>query len=207
MPRPTTENRRQKLHVLTTRSILVTFLAFIFVPFSLATSVFGMNIQELNQEGQGIRAFIVTGVIIFVIFLLLYAVATAVNVAHINYKERSLLLGSELHKIKVQASFGLYERKHKGLTVKWRPSWYLALARRGLSLAFISKGRFDPKGYEYAHRDWDIRDPSEAEFKQPLPDRYWSEVKYFLGFHRLPREEDYETLWKMRDNADRPPVW
>ena len=38
----------------------VTILAFIFIPISLATSIFGMNIQELNAEGQPIWVFLVT---------------------------------------------------------------------------------------------------------------------------------------------------
>jgi hypothetical protein len=40
--------------------LLVTILAFIFVPLSLATSFFGMNIQELNSEGQPIWVFVMT---------------------------------------------------------------------------------------------------------------------------------------------------
>ena len=38
-------------------------LAFVFIPISLATSVFGMNIQELNATGQPIWVFVVTAAI------------------------------------------------------------------------------------------------------------------------------------------------
>jgi Mg2+ and Co2+ transporter CorA len=37
----------------------VTFLAFIFLPLSLVTSFFGMNIRELNGNGPQIRSFLI----------------------------------------------------------------------------------------------------------------------------------------------------
>ena len=39
---------------------LVTILAFVYVPLNLATSIFGMNVQQLNQNGQNIWVFFVT---------------------------------------------------------------------------------------------------------------------------------------------------
>lgn len=41
----------------------MTILAFIYVPLNLATSIFGMNIQQLNQSGQHIRVFVLTALI------------------------------------------------------------------------------------------------------------------------------------------------
>lgn len=40
--------------------MLVTILAFIFIPLSLATSIFSMDIQELNSSGQSIWVFLAT---------------------------------------------------------------------------------------------------------------------------------------------------
>lgn len=40
----------------------VTFLAYVFLPLSLITSFFGMNIQELNGQGARFRWFIVSTV-------------------------------------------------------------------------------------------------------------------------------------------------
>ena len=40
----------------------VTILAFVYVPLNLATSVFGMNLEQLNGSGQHIRVFIITAV-------------------------------------------------------------------------------------------------------------------------------------------------
>ncbi|KAI0892570.1 hypothetical protein F4806DRAFT_235606 [Annulohypoxylon nitens] len=46
------------------RTKLVTVLAIFFVPISLSTSIFGMNINELNESGQSIWVFIVSTVMI-----------------------------------------------------------------------------------------------------------------------------------------------
>ena len=43
---------------------IVTLLAFIFIPTSLASSVFGMNVQEINNTGKSIWNFIVTAILI-----------------------------------------------------------------------------------------------------------------------------------------------
>ncbi len=43
--------------------ISVTILAFVYVPINLATSIFGMNLQELNQSGQTIGSFLVTALV------------------------------------------------------------------------------------------------------------------------------------------------
>lgn len=42
----------------------VTILAFIYVPLNLATSIFGMNISQLNGQGQSIEAFVHTALVI-----------------------------------------------------------------------------------------------------------------------------------------------
>ncbi|KAI1128884.1 hypothetical protein F5Y10DRAFT_277093 [Nemania abortiva] len=46
------------------RTKLITVLAIFFVPISLSTSVFGMNIHELNENGQSLWVFILTTVLI-----------------------------------------------------------------------------------------------------------------------------------------------
>lgn len=42
----------------------VTILAFIFVPTSLASSIFGMNVQEINNTGNSIWKFLVTAILL-----------------------------------------------------------------------------------------------------------------------------------------------
>ena len=41
----------------------VTILAFVYVPLNLATSIFGMNLQQLNQSGRSIWSFLVTAIV------------------------------------------------------------------------------------------------------------------------------------------------
>lgn len=41
----------------------VTILAFVYVPLNLATSIFGMNIEQLNGSGQRLSVFITTAVV------------------------------------------------------------------------------------------------------------------------------------------------
>ena len=46
-----------------TNDTIVTVLAFFYVPLNLATSLFGMNIQQLNRTGQPMWIFIVTTIV------------------------------------------------------------------------------------------------------------------------------------------------
>ena len=45
------------------RASTVTILAFIFLPTSLASSIFGMNVQQINNTGKNIWIFIVTAIL------------------------------------------------------------------------------------------------------------------------------------------------
>ena len=46
---------------------IVTILAFVYVPLNLATSVFGMNLQQLNGSGKSMKAFLLTAIVALVI--------------------------------------------------------------------------------------------------------------------------------------------
>ena len=46
-----------------TDSIAVTVLAFVYVPLNLATSIFGMNLSELNGSGKNIWVFLCTATV------------------------------------------------------------------------------------------------------------------------------------------------
>ncbi len=46
---------------------LFTILAFIYVPLNLATSIFGMNLEQLNASGQQLRVFIITAILALII--------------------------------------------------------------------------------------------------------------------------------------------
>ena len=43
--------------------IAVTILAFVYVPLNLATSIFGMNLSELNGSGKRLWVFLATAII------------------------------------------------------------------------------------------------------------------------------------------------
>ncbi|GAP83104.2 putative magnesium transport protein transmembrane region [Rosellinia necatrix] len=54
------------------RTKLVTVLAIFFVPISLSTSIFGMNIHELNENGQSLWVFILTTVVVTTATMMLW---------------------------------------------------------------------------------------------------------------------------------------
>ena len=50
----------------------MTFLAFIYVPLNLVTSIFGMNIQQLNGSGQHIWIFVLTALLALLLTYLVW---------------------------------------------------------------------------------------------------------------------------------------
>ena len=53
---------RQRL----TSRFTVTILAFVYAPLNTVTSIYGMNIQQINNSGHNIGAFILTAVIVLI---------------------------------------------------------------------------------------------------------------------------------------------
>lgn len=74
-----------------TNSVLVTILAFVYVPLNLATSIFGMNIQQLNHTGQNLGAFFVTAVVALLVTGGSWACSNSGYKAMAWYKERAAL--------------------------------------------------------------------------------------------------------------------
>ncbi|KAL8717484.1 MAG: hypothetical protein Q9225_005277 [Loekoesia sp. 1 TL-2023] len=58
---------------------IFTILAFVYVPLNLATSIYGMNLQQLNGSGQSVREFMLTALIALIITGGTWYVAEAVN--------------------------------------------------------------------------------------------------------------------------------
>lgn len=52
--------KRRNAHL----TLTVTVLAFIFIPINLASSVYGMNVQEINETGHSIWGFLVTALVL-----------------------------------------------------------------------------------------------------------------------------------------------
>ncbi|KAL9052298.1 MAG: hypothetical protein Q9162_005500 [Coniocarpon cinnabarinum] len=169
---------------------LLTFLAFIFVPFSIVTSVFGMNIQELNGSGQRIWVFVLTAIVCLLGLLSTYGIAMTLNVASTNYRQRSLehkvhidyILKNDAHGASFPKLLFNLIRKH-GVKV---------IYRKGLSLGLLSRGRFDPVAVRQA-AEWNV-----DKANSPLPGRLWQEWKYFLGLAKLHEKEDPNTPWRVR---------
>ncbi|KAL8646116.1 MAG: hypothetical protein Q9226_007010 [Calogaya cf. arnoldii] len=74
------ENRRVKT---------ITILAFIYVPLTLTTSIYGMNLQQLNGSGQTVWIFVVTAVIALVITAGTWYLSEAVNTYRNWHRKRA----------------------------------------------------------------------------------------------------------------------
>ena len=59
--------RLEKSVAYTDRLLKVTILAFIFVPMNLASSIFGMNVQEINETGHSIWTFVTTAAALLIL--------------------------------------------------------------------------------------------------------------------------------------------
>ena len=62
-------------------------LAFFFIPVSLATSIYGMNIQQINQTGHDMWVFVVTAITLLAVALLAWALSFLINSAWTNWRD------------------------------------------------------------------------------------------------------------------------
>ena len=60
-------------------SNVVTVLAFIYVPLNLATSIFGMNIYQLNESGQSFWVFLITTLVMMLVTVSAWYLTEQVN--------------------------------------------------------------------------------------------------------------------------------
>ena len=81
----------------------MTILAFIFLPVSLASSIFGMNVQQINSTRSSIRAFVVNAIILLVLASGLWAISAIYLRVHANYKQ------DRIERVKAE---GLWEAGH-----------------------------------------------------------------------------------------------
>ena len=125
-------------------------LAFVFIPISLATSVFGMNIQELNATGQPIWVFVVTAAITlgtaFSIWAIMYQrtkyihAPTLRDSSHSSYKDKDSDISSWR---RFQALCWLIFHGH--LVWCWRSGIFYSLLTHG-RLGFTMTCQFDKTG-------------------------------------------------------------
>ncbi|KAF6236376.1 hypothetical protein HO173_005467 [Letharia columbiana] len=72
----------------------VTILAFVYVPLNLATSIFSMDIQQLNQKGQNLWVFFVTAVVALLVTGGSWACSNSGYKAMAWYKEAAAVSGA-----------------------------------------------------------------------------------------------------------------
>ena len=53
----------------------MTFLAFIFLPISLAGTIFGMNVQQINESGPSISMLLATSIVLMISTLVLWGIS------------------------------------------------------------------------------------------------------------------------------------
>lgn len=101
-------------------NVLVTILAFVYVPLNLATSIFGMNIKQLNHSGQSLWVFFVTAVVALLVTGGSWACSKSGYRAMAWYKERAAVSGAYAKK---------EEKQEYGLLL--RMAMFLWLVRQG----------------------------------------------------------------------------
>ena len=76
---------------------LVTILALIYVPITTVTSVYGMNIQQINGTGHNIGTFIVTTMVTILVTWITWFIAEVINSAFDLRKPLELANKTELN--------------------------------------------------------------------------------------------------------------
>ena len=85
--------------------MLVTILAFIYVPLNLATSIFGMNIQQLNESGKSLWVFLLTALVTLAVTGCLWLLIELLN-GYQNWKRGR----PKLSQNKTTSSYSMGER-------------------------------------------------------------------------------------------------
>ena len=179
-------------------TVPVTILAFVFVPWSLATSIYGMNLQELNESGKSIWAFIITGILLFLAACAAYVGAIMFRTAKDNFQHRRNKVDRHLD------NYLLLKRPLIWSRVCKNPRTWTTLFSKQLMMGLLTGGRYDPKGLLYVshllkkqidprYRDIDPKAWEEGCFNR--------ELTFLLGAKKLPEDEEYESIWRLRGES------
>jgi CorA-like Mg2+ transporter protein len=142
----------------------VTILAFVFIPLSLATSFFGMNIQELNSTGQPIWIFLATSVGILLVALTIWAIFYQwTKFLHAPRSDGFYIRPELRQKISRLTGVKLFLRviSHGHVVWCWRSGILFALltsGRKGFTVTCNRKKCFCPAEFEMS-RDSDYHYP------------------------------------------------
>lgn len=93
-------------------------MAFVYVPINLATSIFGMNLQQLNQSGQNIWLFVITALICLLVTAFFCLVIEVYN-SVVDYKRKGIthyrneghLISKRTIAVRVAVYLGLIDEK------------------------------------------------------------------------------------------------
>ena len=72
-----------------THRFTVTILAFIYAPLNTATSIYGMNIQQINSSGHSIGVFIMTAVVVLLTTAVSWLTMEEINQTKAWHKENA----------------------------------------------------------------------------------------------------------------------
>lgn len=67
----------------------MTILAFIYAPLNTATSIYGMNIQQINSSGHNIGVFIITAVVVLLTTAISWLTMEEINQTKAWHKENA----------------------------------------------------------------------------------------------------------------------
>ncbi len=67
----------------------MTILAFIYAPLNTATSIYGMNIQQINSSGHNIGAFIITAAVVLLTTAISWLTMEEINQIKTWHKENA----------------------------------------------------------------------------------------------------------------------
>lgn len=67
----------------------MTIIAFIYAPLNTATSIYGMNIQQINSSGHNIGVFIITAVIVLLTTAISWLTMEEINQTKAWHKENA----------------------------------------------------------------------------------------------------------------------
>ena len=159
---------------LTKHLLLVTVLAFFFIPISLGTSIFGMNIAELNETGQPLWVFLATTVAIFALSSLTWGFFYQLHKYNSlpNYIDKRTDRFSSLPPENWVSS---RVRLHQFLRLIWH-GHLLWIWKSGIALSLLTRGR---KGF--------LKSCSEHDDKGLVNLGDMSEATQYLEKHELPR--------------------
>lgn len=155
---------------------LVTILAFIYVPLNLATSIFGMNLQQLNKNGQNVSAFLATVIVALAVTGGTWLIIDQMNAARRWLQPKNVNYGSERHfstMERIVLLFVLVRRGHALWLVKsraWSEIW-----KNGHGYRQFHDGPEPPPHYLYAlgARNYALKCIRDGKDREPWFESIW----------------------------------